>query len=132
MLFRSSDAGAAIPADAKQAFNYFGARGQLKRWTMMRPIFQAGGPPNALAAINVDFDDTPPSTPVSVSTSSGAKWGSAKWGTAKWAGAATLYKQWQGINGVGYCAAARVKCASLGVPISWMATDIVMEKGGIL
>ncbi len=45
----TTDGGSAIQANALQAFSYFGNRAQLKRWTMMRPIFQCTNQPTLLA-----------------------------------------------------------------------------------
>lgn len=128
----NDDAGSRIVGDAQQAFNYFSAPGVLKRWTMMRPIISASGVPAIAANINVDFDSTAPSASLSATGVSSVVWDAAKWDVDKWPGYQDIYKQWQGVTGVGYCAAPRLLAAGLGVSINWMSTDLVMERGGVL
>ena len=128
----NADNGTNITGDGKQAFNYFGTPGILKRWTMMRPILSTNGSPGVLASLNVDFDDTAPTSPVSYSPSSASTWGSALWGSAVWSGGGTVLRQWQGVTGVGYCAAIRLKTVSSGIEVRWVSTDLVAEPGAIL
>jgi hypothetical protein len=128
----TNDAGTNIVADGKQAFNYFGTAGTLKRWTMMRPTISTNGSPGVLASLNVDFDDTAPTSPVSYSSVSSATWDSGLWDTALWGGGNSIQHQWQGVTGVGYCAAPRLKVVSQGIDVHWISTDLVMEGGAIL
>ena len=127
----TTDLGSAIPANALQAFSYFGNRAQLKRWTMMRPVFEVTGTPTLMSNVNVDFDTSDTTATLSNSNPSGALWDSAIWDSATWAGS-TILKNWQGTTGIGYCAAPRVKAAAANISIKWMSTDLVMEPGAIL
>ena len=126
------DAGAQINGDAQQSFNYFKSPGLLKRWTMMRPVLQANGTPQVLANLNIDFDNTAPTAALSAATTGTSLWDTARWDAGLWAGSSVIYKQWQGVNGVGYCAAPRLLAAGKGISLNWMATDLVMERGGVL
>jgi hypothetical protein len=128
----NNDAGANIEADGKQAFNYFGTPGILKRFTMMRPTLSTNGSPGILSALNIDFDDSAITSPITYSSSSGYVWDTAKWDQALWGGGNTVQRPWQGVSGVGYCAAPRLKTVSQGIDVHWISTDIVMERGGIL
>lgn len=127
-----SDAGNNITGDGKQAFNYFGSPGLLKRWTMMRPMISTNGTPGILAALNIDFDDTPPSSPVSYVPSTASTWDVSLWDVGVWGGGNLIQKAWQGVTGIGYCAAPRIKMVSQGIDVQWLATDLVMERGAIL
>ena len=127
----TADAGAAIDATAIQAFNYFGNRTQLKRWTMMRPIFNVDGVPTLYANINVDFDTADTGAALAASAVSGGVWDTATWDSSAWGGP-SIMKNWQGVTGVGYCAAPLVKVAAMNFSVQWMSTDLVMETGGIL
>lgn len=127
----TTDAGSNINATALQAFNYFGDRAKNKRWTMMRPVFNATGTPSLYANVNVDFDLSDTTSTLAFTSSSVATWDSAIWDSSVWAGTQIL-KDWQGVTGVGYCAAPRIKLASSNIDIQWMSTDLVMERGGIL
>lgn len=128
----NDDGGNNLTADAKQAFNYFKSEGYLKRVTMMRPVLSTNGSPGILAGVNVDFDDTDLSGTISFAPSSSGTWDSAVWDSSPWGGGNTIQKQWQGVTGVGYCFAPRLKTTSKGIDVHWMATDLVMEKGEIL
>lgn len=127
-----ADNGTNINADAGQAFNYFGARGQQKRWTLSRPIISANGTPAVQSGIDVDFEErmlAPISTGGGTPTSA---WDSAIWDSNIWGGDLSIYKYWQGLNGVGFAGSLRMQAASRGVETRWLGTDVVMEKGGVL
>lgn len=126
------DDGANINADGFQAFNYFKTPGILKRFTMLRPTLQCVGVPGVSAALNIDFNTTDTTATVSFAPTSSSKWGTAKWGTAKWSAGTIIYRIWQGANGIGYCAAPRIKAVGNGTSARWVATDIVFEPGAIL
>jgi hypothetical protein len=130
-----ADNGANIVADGKQAFNYCGAPGRVKRWTMMRPyIITNGGTPGLQAAINIDFDDSNPYLAANLNptpTSNGI-WGSGNWGTMLWGSPQNVQRQWQGVVGEGYSVAPRLKAVTNGLTAQWMATDLVFEAGSIL
>jgi len=128
----NSDNGDNIDFDGKQAFNYFGSRGLLKRWTMMRPIIQSSGIPSLLANINVDFEEAFPTSAISYTPQQYGVWDVSTWDTAIWTGGLSISKSWKGVNGVGYCAAVRLVGSSQGIDTHWVSTDLVMEKGGIL
>lgn len=121
-----------INADGKQAFNYFKSPGLLKRWTMMRPIISTNGTPSIQANINVDFDDTPPSTAIAYTPTVYGVWDIGQWDISLWGGDNVIQKNWQGVSGIGYCAAVRLIAASQGIDVHWISTDLVSERGGIL
>ena len=130
-----ADNGANIVADGKQAFNYCGSPGRVKRWTMMRPyIITNGGTPGLQASINVDFDDSNPYTAANLNPipTVGGIWGSSVWGTMIWGSSSVVQKQWQGVTGEGYSVAPRLKAVTNGLTAQWMATDLVFETGAIL
>lgn len=128
-----ADNGTNITGNGLQAFNYFGSPGTLKRFTMMRPTIFTDGQPSVGAGLNIDFDLTDTSLPVSISSSSYGIWGTAVWGTSLWgSGSLTASRQWQGVNGIGYCAAPRFKASTTKQQIQWVSTDLVYERGGIL
>lgn len=128
----STDAGDDIQGDGKQAFNYFKMPGVLKRWTMMRPILSTNGTPAVQANVNVDFDDTPPSAPISFSSVSYGLWDAGLWDAATWGSDDVIQKNWQGVTGLGYCASVRILINAQGINVNWISTDTVFEKGAIL
>jgi hypothetical protein len=127
-----ADNGDNIDADALQAFNYFGRRGVLKRYTMARPILRTDGSPAVNINVNIDFDTSDTTSPLSFSPTTYAVWDTAVWDTDVWGGGLNVLKNWQGVNGIGYCAAPRLNMATSGIQVTWVSTDIVMETGAIL
>lgn len=121
-----------IDATAKQAFNYFGSRGLLKRWTMLRPVIMTNGSPGLNMSLNVDFEDSGSTAALTYTASSGSLWDTAVWDTDLWGGGLIVQKAWQGVNGIGYCAAPRLQAASQGIEVYWASSDIVFERGGML
>ena len=126
-----SDNVADITGTALQAFNYFGSRGQEKRFTMLRPLINTNGTPAVLAGVNVDYSLEPPTAPAVFSPTSQSYWDSALWDAGIWGGLYVL-KDWQGVNGIGYCAAPVLTAAVNGIELHWMASDIVMEPGAVI
>jgi hypothetical protein len=130
-----SDNGSNINADIQQAYSYFDARGQLKRFTMIRPIFQTdNGVPGVLAGINVDFAVQNDLGAVSFNAQNVAigSWDNAIWDTSQWGGTLSITKSWQGVTGLGYSGGVAMKIASQGIDVHWASTDYVMERGGVL
>lgn len=130
-----SDAGNNIVANAQQAYSYFDSRGQLKRFTMVRPILQTDNTvPNVLCGISTDFDTVNLSNEVSFTPSllNTGVWNASTWDNAVWGAGLTVSKVWQGVTGIGYAGSINLSVASQGVDFHWASTDYVMERGGVL
>ena len=128
----AEDDGGAILMDGLQAFNYFGARGQTKRFTMLRPMLLINSTQQVNANINVDFDQTAPVSSIGTVTATGSLWDTGTWDNALWSSTLTVSALWQGATGVGYCGAPHLQANLDGASLEWLATDIVMEPGGTL
>lgn len=126
-----SDNGTNVNGSASQAPNYFGARGQQKRWTMARPFIKANGPPAVQVALDIDFEEQM-LAPISTTLLPASAWDTAVWDASVWGGDLSIYRSWQGVTGVGFAAALRMQAASSGIETHWLGTDIVMEKGAVL
>jgi hypothetical protein len=127
-----SDNDTNVVGNAQQAFSYFKMRGQNKRWTMIRPTLRTNGVPTALAILNVDFNNADATGQLSFSPITAGLWGSGTWGTSVWGSGLNVSNQWQGVNGLGYCAGIRLKVAARGIETHWTSTDYVMEPGWTL
>jgi hypothetical protein len=130
-----SDAGANIVATAQQAYSYFDTRGQLKRFTLVRPILQTdNGLPTVLCGISTDFDTQPLVNQIAFnpSTLDIGVWDTAIWDDANWGGVLTTTKFWQGVTGTGFAGSININVASQGIEFHWASTDYVMETGGVL
>ena len=128
----NADIQMAISGSILQAFNYFGSPAQLKRFTMMRPTFYANGAPSIQANINVNFDQSAPSSNLNTVPIQGALWDSGVWDVGQWGASLSLITAWQGANGVGYCGAPRLASMTNGFEVQLVSTDIVLETGEIL
>ena len=130
-----SDNGNNINGEVQQAYSYFDARGQLKRFTLVRPIFQTdNGVPSVLCGVNTDFavqNDLGAVSFNSISTTIGT-WDNSIWDTNVWGGNLSLTKNWQGVTGLGFSGGIVMKIVSQGIDVHWASTDYVMERGGVL
>ena len=130
-----SDDGNNINASVQQAYSYFDSPGQLKRFTLVRPTIQTdNGIPTVLCGINVDFDYQNQLGAVSFNPAVAnlGSWDNAIWDTSTWGGNLSINRIWQGVTGLGFAAGINMSIASQGIDVHWVATDFVMEKGGVL
>jgi hypothetical protein len=131
--FSETEGGLPITAMAQQAYNYFGQPALQKRWVLMRPIFNAAGIPGVRATVSTDFSVSPLLSfpPVSNVPQPAGVWNSSKWNQARWAGGLQNIRNWYSVAALGYCAAA-VLVLRTNSDTFWIATDFVMETGGVL
>jgi hypothetical protein len=128
----NADNGTNINGAAQQAYNYFGKRGQNKRFTLARPIIQASSSPSVQVGLAIDFNDQAPTSTLTVPPATTSVWDTATWDSGVWGSDLTTYRQWQGIAGVGYAASPYLLAAGNGNEVRWQSTDVVMELGGIV
>jgi hypothetical protein len=124
-----------ISAAAQQAYSYFDSPGQLKRFTMVRPILQSsGGVPNVYCGLSVDFQTEINLGQVSFNPSSqnDGVWSVSKWDRANWAGGLTTTKVWQGVTGIGFTGSINLNVAARNIELHWASTDYIMERGGVI
>ena len=131
----TSDGGTNINASVQQAYSYFGAMGQQKRFTMVRPILLTdNGLPTILCGINLDFETTNETGTLTFNPSSlsVATWDSSLWDQAYWGGKYNINKNWQSVTGIGYAGGLQLTTASQGIDVHWTSTDFVMETGSVI
>jgi len=126
------DDGQNINYNTLQAFNDCGNDTVQKRITMIRPILQSNGSPSILAGVNVDFDESDPTSPLSFAGQTYAVWNVALWDTGLWGSDLSVLKNWQGCTGIGYWVAPRLKAAQMGIATQWINSTLVFEGGGII
>jgi len=127
-----ADNGSNITSTAAQAFSYLNSPGRLKRFTMIRPILNTDGNPGISANLNIDFQIDTTSSPISTTPITGATWDTATWDSGVFSGGLAITKLWQSATGLGYAAGTQLTCATNGIDLRWVSTDIVYEQGGIL
>ncbi len=131
----SGDGNNAITATVQTAFNYFGSRGHLKRWTMVRPIITTDGTVTPGVGLNVDFGTGAPISIPSVASSGGALWDVALWDQAVWPINSAISANWTTIEGIGQCASIITKVATVsngqsnGVVLQLNSWDLIAEPG---
>jgi hypothetical protein len=131
----NSDNGANITGAVQQAYSYFDSPGQLKRFTLVRPILQTdNGVPTVLCNISTDFQPVDNLGQVSFNPSilNTGKWDSATWDNKNWGGGLVTTKTWQGVTGIGFTGSINMTVASQGIEFHWASTDYVMEAGGVV
>jgi hypothetical protein len=131
----NSDNGANITGAVQQAYSYFDSPGQLKRFTLVRPILQTdNGVPTVLCNISTDFQPVDNLGQVSFNPSilNTGKWDSATWDNKNWGGGLVTTKTWQGVTGLGFTGSINMTVASQGIEFHWASTDYVMEAGGVV
>jgi len=124
-----ADNGTNIDTFSLQAFNYFEARGIKKYFTRARLSIFTDGVPSIYIGMNVDFDVSNTTAPLSFSPSAYGLWDTGVWDTAIWGSGNVITNNWQGITGIGYCGAVQMKSASSGLQIEWASTDVVYQQG---
>lgn len=127
-----SDNGANIEADCIQAFSYFRSPASRKMFKMVECIFQSDGNPNAAIDFNVDFSLANPTSNAEASTVNSAKWGISKWGFGQWGTNGQIYKGWRKVRGIGRAGSVRVRIATNSASPSWISTNVVYERGGMV
>lgn len=121
-----------IFGEVKTAFQYMGAPGRIKRWTMVRPIFYTAGIFNPSLRMDVDFEDVMPTGTGSFFGVAGTPWNSALWNTFPWQSSPAIKKDWQGVGGIGYAGALHMRVVNNQTSVSWMSVDYTFEMGAIL
>ena len=130
-----ADNGNNINASVQQAFSYFDSPGQLKRFTLIRPIIQtSNGLPSVLCGIRTDFDVSPLVNQIAFNPNvqSVGVWDVGIWDDCTWYGGLITTKIWQGVTGLGFSGSVNMQVASQGIEFHWASTDYVMERGGVV
>lgn len=126
----ATDAGAAIPYLIRTAFHDYRSRAQ-KRFTLVRPMITANGPPSPNVIVDVDYGATQ-GTNIPLTIPSGSVWDTAVWDQATWAGGADIYRPWVSVGGIGYVASVRIAGNVKNAQILLSAVDVVFEPASTL
>ena len=130
-----SDNGSNIVGAVQQAYSYFDNPGQLKRFTLVRPILQTdNGVPTVLCNISTDFQPVDNLGQVSFNPAilNTGVWDSSTWDNANWGGGLITTRIWQGVTGIGFSGSINMTVASQGIQFKWASTDYVFESGGVV
>jgi len=126
------DDGAEITCVAQQAYDYFGSRTGIKKWSMARCIFTSNGVVNPAVLLNTDFAQDRTTVSPSFVDNTGSPWDTSPWDTSNWTRGDSIIKNWQTVTGVGYAGGIRVVTQTKGLTCKWQSTDFVYEIGEVL
>lgn len=112
-----------------QAFNYFDTRGVKKYFTRARPSIFSNGQPAINIDINVDFDLSASTAALAYTPTLYGTWDTSLWDAGIWGSSDVINNNWQGVTGIGYCAATQLNSSSRNLQIQWASTDIVYQLG---
>ncbi len=135
------DEGQSINFDIETAFNYFGARGRLKQFTMCRALLTTDGQISPGLTVNVDFNRNEEVSILTAPVEATALWDVALWDGGVWPETVRIVTDWLSISGIGYCASIRMSGfvdPGEDVPESQAVTfqingwDVLMIGGGFL
>lgn len=122
-----------ITATVQTAFNYFKTRGQLKRWTQVRPILTTDGSVTPGVGLNIDFGTDAPISIPSTSSTVSALWDVSLWDVAVWPLNSSLVANWTTVEGIGQCASIITKVSTVangqanGVTLQLNGWDLIAE-----
>ena len=124
----TDDNGSAIETQVLTAYSYFGNRGLVKRYAMVRPNLFIEGSVTATLHIETDFAEEPTNESVPTFTeASGTAWDEGSWDEFEWGDTGATNRNWQTIEGVGTCARLHLETSSSSGAVYWSASDWLYE-----
>jgi hypothetical protein len=128
--FGDTDQGVGIRSELKTAYNYFRDRGNIKRFTMARPIINGIDGLTFSMAIDCNFNTSEFAT-VQTETGTLANWDAAIWDTALWAGAKLHSEAWYSLANLGRCASLSLAIETISGGFELFTCNITYEQGGL-
>lgn len=128
----ASDSGFDITAVVRTAYNYFGAKTQLKQVTLFRPLLNYNGGVAQSWAISPDYANVTLSSSIPRNSSQvGSLWNTILWNTHFWSSVGATFKLWRAASHVpGYALALWLQIATNNATVSWSGTDYILKQGG--
>ena len=127
-----NDNGADITFSAQTAWNYLGLRGQIKRFSALKPVFQSEGSLPVSLALAFDFETPSATYTLSEFSSNSTEWETSPWDTSAWADKNAIIKPWVSVAGIGLNASARVFASLSNQSCQWYSLEYLFDTGGII
>ena len=129
----TDDVGTPIDATAKTAFMYL-SRGKLVHAKLVRPIITTNVSVNLRVGVDTDYQEAETVSGSAISYAQfQSKWDVSKWDEGYWSSGASTVAKWRSVSHQpGYALAVRLRIAAKGVTMSWIATDMILQRGGLL
>jgi hypothetical protein len=124
----TTDNGAAISFDILGAFNFFGSRGNFKKFLDVRPIIRAIRGTGFDLGVQTDFNLTPSTSMIGTASGTSTPWGSP-WGSP-WSSSTEYLVPRYTVRGQGHSGALRVRGSVSDSPLEFNAFDVRFELGG--
>lgn len=119
-----------ITCDARQAFNYFSTRGRLKHIKLMQPVLEVSSDYGIRVTADVDYTTRTVASLANKTAGGGDPWGGI-WDVT-WIGSAVAQSLWYSVPVAGVAVAPRIKVRTLEGYVSWSATNVLFELGGLV
>jgi len=130
----SDDHGLPIEGRGKSAFFYPAGRGNIAHVKLLRPIVTASASIKLQVGVDTDYDESSLATGSAIAYSqSVAKWDVAKWDEVYWSSGTMTIAKWRSVgHKPGRAISLRLRLVSKGVTMMWIATDLILQRGGLL
>ncbi len=129
----ATDGGGAIDGRVKTAFAYPAGKNNLAQITLARPIIQSNGNLQLQVAIDANYDESSQAFSTISYANNLALWDSGLWDTAVWSVGNRTVAEWRSIShNPGRALSFRMKVRSLGISMTWITTETILRKGGLL
>jgi hypothetical protein len=124
----------AITADVIPAYDYFGARGKRKSFSMVRPNISTDGSASFEVAMCVDFNTVATNAVTSIAAPGGTLWDLGDWDTSDWStGTPITFSYWRNVSALGYAGALRIKAVRNNIDYYQLQSiDYIYEEGSSL
>lgn len=130
----SDDRELPIEGRGKSAFFYPAGRGNIAHVKMLRPIVTASASIKLQVGVDTDYDESSLALGSAISYSQAiAKWDVAKWDEVYWSSGTMTIAKWRSVgHKPGRAVSLRLRLVSKGVTMTWIATDLILQRGGLL
>lgn len=124
--------GQPVDGEIQSAFLAFETPGQLKKFSMVRPIFIARQPPSIKLKINTQYSLSGVSGAPSFTSEARGEWDEGLWSIARWGSSSNTFETWIGVTGLGYYGALRMRVRGLGGTTIFASFHVMNEVGGVM
>ena len=129
----TSDLGANIIGNAKQAYNYLNTRIGKKHMKMLRPHLRTTSNIDVAVGFDVDFTEYTETSESYLTLAANALWDSGVWDTSVWGTDTATQSDWlTAMAPEGYAFSLRLRVETNSARVTWNATDFIFERGGLL
>lgn len=126
------EGGQPVDGEIQSAFLAFETPGQLKKFSMIRPIFIARQPPSIKLKINTQYALSGVAGAPSFTAERRGEWDDGKWSIARWGSSSNTFETWIGVAGLGYYGALRMRVRGLGGTTIFASFHVMSEVGGVM